>query len=84
MDGAMGTMIQRHALERGGFSRHALRRLAHRPARQQRSAVDHPAADHRGIHREYLEAGADVISTNTFNSTSVSQADYRMEALAVS
>ncbi len=34
------------------------------------------------IHREYLEAGADIIETNTFNSTSVSLADYGMEALA--
>ncbi|MBV8804013.1 MAG: methionine synthase, partial [Sinobacteraceae bacterium] len=34
-----------------------------------------------GIHRAYLEAGADIIETNTFNSTSISQADYGMEAL---
>ncbi|HSR16429.1 MAG TPA: homocysteine S-methyltransferase family protein, partial [Gemmatimonadales bacterium] len=34
-----------------------------------------------GIHRAYLEAGADLIETNTFNSTAVSMADYRMEAL---
>src|SRR5690606_1802395 len=34
-----------------------------------------------GIHRAYLEAGADIIETNTFNSTAVSQADYRLEHL---
>ena len=34
-----------------------------------------------GIHRAYLEAGADLVETNTFNSTSVSQADYRLEHL---
>ena len=33
------------------------------------------------IHRAYLEAGADIIETNTFNSTAISQADYGMEAL---
>ena len=35
-----------------------------------------------GIHREYLEAGADLIETNTFNATSISLADYGMEELA--
>jgi 5-methyltetrahydrofolate--homocysteine methyltransferase len=35
-----------------------------------------------GIHREYLAAGADILETNTFNSTSVSMADYGMSALA--
>src|SRR6185369_5999604 len=34
-----------------------------------------------GIHRAYLDAGADIIETNTFNSTTVSQADYGTEAL---
>jgi 5-methyltetrahydrofolate--homocysteine methyltransferase len=37
-----------------------------------------------GIHREYLLAGADVICTNTFNSTAVSQADYGMQSLVAS
>ena len=32
------------------------------------------------IHRQYLEAGAEIIETNTFNSTTISLADYRMEA----
>ena len=81
LDGAMGTMIQRH-------------RLGEREFRGERFADWH--SDLRGnndllaitqpliiadIHREYLLAGADVISTNTFNSTPVSQSDYRMESL---
>ena len=36
----------------------------------------------QGIHRQYLEAGADIIETNTFNSTAISLADYGMESLA--
>ena len=36
----------------------------------------------QAIHRQYLEAGADIIETNTFNSTAVSLADYGMESLA--
>src|SRR5690554_7069594 len=36
----------------------------------------------RNIHAEYLDAGADIIETNTFNSTQLSQADYGMESLA--
>jgi len=82
LDGAMGTMIQRHTLEEEHF-------------RGERFADWH--TDLKGnndllsltqpeiicdIHRAYLEAGADIIETNTFNSTQVSQADYQMEAIS--
>ena len=80
-DGAMGTMIQRHRFSeeqfRGGRFKdwrsdvrgnNDLLTLT-----QPQSIAD--------IHRAYLDAGADVISTNTFNSTSISQADYGMQAL---
>src|SRR5262245_9059103 len=82
LDGAMGTMIQRHGLTEADF-------------RGERFA-DHPH-DLRGdndllvltrpdvileIHHQYLEAGADIIETNTFNGTAVSQADYGLESLA--
>src|SRR5580693_4838307 len=81
LDGAMGTMIQGYALNEAQF-------------RGERFAAW--SSDLRGnndlltltqpkiiaaIHREYLLAGADVISTNTFNSSAVSQADYGMESL---
>jgi 5-methyltetrahydrofolate--homocysteine methyltransferase len=81
LDGAMGTMIQRHRLGEADFrgSRFAdwgsdLR------GNNDLLSITQPAiiAD---IHRQYLFAGADLISTNTFNSTPVSQSDYRMEAL---
>ena len=82
LDGAMGTMIQRHKFEEADF----------RGAR----FTDH-AKDLRGnndlltltqpdaikaIHVAYLEAGADIIETNTFSSTTIAQADYGLEHLA--
>jgi 5-methyltetrahydrofolate--homocysteine methyltransferase len=81
LDGAMGTMIQRHRLGEAEFrgSRFADWRSDLR-GNNDLLVITQPQiiAD---IHREYLLAGADVISTNTFNSTAVSQADYRMESL---
>jgi len=79
LDGAMGTMIQRHKLEEEDFRNEDLR--------------DHPNALKgnndllsitrpdviRDIHREYFEAGADIGETNTFSSTSIAQADYGLE-----
>jgi 5-methyltetrahydrofolate--homocysteine methyltransferase len=81
LDGAMGTMIQKHKLEEADF-------------RGDRFA-DHPS-DLKGnndlltltkpqliedIHVEFLEAGADIIETNTFSCTTISQADYGLEPL---
>jgi 5-methyltetrahydrofolate--homocysteine methyltransferase len=80
LDGAMGTMIQRHRLSEIDFrgSQFAEWRSDLRGNNDLLSITQpHIIA---GIHREYLLAGADIISTNTFNSTPVSQADYRMEA----
>jgi 5-methyltetrahydrofolate--homocysteine methyltransferase len=81
LDGAMGTMIQRHRLGESEFrgSRFADWRSDLR-GNNDLLSITQPQiiAD---IHRAYLEAGADVISTNTFNSTPVSQSDYRMESL---
>ena len=58
-------------------------RLRARPARQQRPADPDPAGDHPATStREYLDAGADLVETNTFNSTTVSLADYGLEHLA--
>ncbi len=81
LDGAMGTMIQRHRLGEAEFrgARFAEWRSDLR-GNNDLLSITQPRiiAD---IHREYLLAGADVISTNTFNSTPVSQGDYRMEGL---
>jgi 5-methyltetrahydrofolate--homocysteine methyltransferase len=82
-DGAMGTMIQRHRLDEAQFRGEKFAAW-HRDVRGNNDllAITQPdiIAD---IHRQYLDAGADVISTNTFNSSSVSQADYGMESVVV-
>ncbi|MEN9571466.1 MAG: hypothetical protein RL172_2697 [Bacteroidota bacterium] len=82
IDGAMGTMIQRHKLQEADY-------------RGQRFANWH--TDVKGnndllcitqpriiidIHKQYLAAGADIIETNTFSSTNIAQADYDMQQLA--
>ncbi len=122
IDGAMGTMIQRHRLEeadyRGarfadgfdskhvhdGQCRHAADGLAASGLPVEGSPVEGPAVQGpavqghdlkgnndllllsnpeviAGVHTEYLEAGADLVETNTFNATSVSQADYHLQHL---
>ena len=79
LDGAMGTMIQRfHLTEddfRGEVFSHWDRKLQ---GNNDVIALTRPDAL-RQIHREYLEAGADIISTNTFNAQRISQADYLTE-----
>jgi 5-methyltetrahydrofolate--homocysteine methyltransferase len=82
LDGAMGTMIQRARLAeedyRGARFRDWPRELR---GNNDLLSLTQPHLV-RGIHTEYLAAGADIIETNTFNSTSVAMADYGMEALA--
>src|SRR4051812_11738036 len=81
LDGAMGTMIQRHRLSeaeyRGErFATHAKDLRGNNDL----LSITRPEVI-RGIHAEYLEAGADILETNTFNSTSISQADYALESI---
>jgi 5-methyltetrahydrofolate--homocysteine methyltransferase len=76
LDGAMGTMIQRHQLDEAAFR--GTRFVKH--GRDLRGANDilnitQPQVIEE-IHRQYLEAGADIIETNTFNAQSISMADY--------
>ncbi len=93
IDGAMGTMIQQHSLEESDF------RGEQSPDLVYHSLLCNHQHDIRGnndvlvlsqpniiqdIHREYLAAGADIIETNTFSSTSIAQADYGLESLAYS
>jgi len=82
LDGAMGTMIQRHRLSEADFrgTRFADWRGDLRGNNDLLSITQPQIIG--AIHREYLRAGADVISTNTFNSTPASQSDYRLEKLA--
>ncbi|WP_426417461.1 methionine synthase [Aestuariirhabdus sp. LZHN29] len=81
LDGAMGTMIQRHKLEEADYRG---TRFADYPmdikGNNDLLSITQPDII-KGIHRQYLEAGADIVETNTFNSTQVSQADYGMESL---
>src|SRR5438045_1929690 len=82
LDGAMGTMIQRYRLTEADFRGD---RFAGHPAdlRGDNDVLVLTRPDViAAIHDQYLAAGADIVETNTFNSTAVSQADYGLEALA--
>jgi 5-methyltetrahydrofolate--homocysteine methyltransferase len=87
LDGAMGTMIQRHGLTENDFrgARAAPARFA-RHARELRGNNDLLVLTCpdvvSSIHREYLAAGSDIIETNTFSSNAISQADYGLETVA--
>lgn len=82
LDGAMGTMIQRHKLEESDYrgARFADWQLDLK-GNNDLLSITQPQII-RGIHLEYLQAGAEIIETNTFNSQSVSLADYEMQSLA--
>lgn len=82
LDGAMGTMVQRLALDEGAFRGRLL--AAHRQPLQGNNDIlvlTQPAAI-RAIHAAYLAAGADCIETNTFAATRIAQADYGLSHLA--
>ncbi len=82
LDGAMGTMIQSHGLDEAQFRGD---RFRDHPS-DLRGANDVLALTQpdviRAIHAAYLDAGADIISTNTFNANAISLADYRLEGIA--
>ena len=82
IDGAMGTAIQRDRPSEAGYRGE---RFADWPSDLQGNndllTLTQPDII-AGIHREYLEAGADILETNTFNANAVSLADYGMEELA--
>ena len=68
LDGAMGTMIQGYQLDEADFRGERFARPPARPARRQRPARRSPSPrSSAAIHDAYLEAGADIIETNTFN-----------------
>jgi 5-methyltetrahydrofolate--homocysteine methyltransferase len=82
LDGAMGTMIQRHTFSEAEYRGE---RFADWPqdlkGNNDLLTLTQPAAI-SGIHRAYLEAGSDIVETNTFNAQRISLADYGMEELA--
>ncbi|MDA1093159.1 MAG: methionine synthase [Acidobacteria bacterium] len=81
LDGAMGTMVQRHTLTEADFRGE---RLAGHPqdvkGNNDLLVLTRPDVI-SGIHHAYLEAGSDIIETNTFSSTTIAQADYGLESL---
>ncbi|MFV8571015.1 methionine synthase [Marinobacter sp. SBS5] len=82
LDGAMGTMIQNQKLDEADFRGDRFKDFANDvQGNNDLLNLTQPALL-RNIHAEYLDAGADIIETNTFNSTQLSQADYGMESLA--
>jgi 5-methyltetrahydrofolate--homocysteine methyltransferase len=79
LDGAMGTMLQRHTLTEADFRGERFAAHDHElRGNNDLLSLTQPAII-RDVHRAYLEAGADIIETNTFSATSIAQADYGLE-----
>ena len=82
LDGAMGTMIQALKLDEEGY-RGARFDAWNREVRGNNDLLNLSRPDSiRDIHLAYFRAGADIVSTNTFSSTKIAQADYGMEGIA--
>ena len=79
LDGAMGTMIQQYKLEEHDFRGDRFKNHP-KPLRGNNDLLSITRPDIiAAIHREYFEAGADIIETNTFSGTTIAQADYDMQ-----
>lgn len=79
IDGAMGTMIQRHALTEEDFRGERFKSHQH-PLKGNNDLLSITRPDIiRDIHRQYFDAGADIVETNTFSATTIAQADYHLE-----
>ncbi|MGA9422088.1 MAG: methionine synthase [Rhodanobacteraceae bacterium] len=94
IDGAMGTMLQSYSLDEAGYrgerfagGHEGTHAHGHGPSCEHDLKGNNDLLSLtrpdiiRAVHRAYLEAGADLIETNTFNSTRISQADYKLEHL---
>jgi 5-methyltetrahydrofolate--homocysteine methyltransferase len=82
LDGAMGTMIQQRRLDEAAFRGERFKDWK-KDLKGHNDLLNLTQPDIiQDIHRQYLEAGADIVETNTFNSQSISLADYHMESLA--
>lgn len=82
IDGAMGTMIQRHKLQEADYRGERFKNW-HTDVKGNNDLLSITQPEIIiGIHQQYLDAGADIIETNTFSSTSIAQADYDMQSLA--
>lgn len=79
LDGAMGTMIQRHTLTEEDFRGEKFKDHKH-PLKGNNDLLSITRPDIiKDIHRKYFAAGADIAETNTFSSTTIAQADYHLE-----
>ncbi|WP_207491842.1 homocysteine S-methyltransferase family protein [Aridibaculum aurantiacum] len=82
IDGAMGTMIQRHKLTEADYRGDRFKDW-HTDVKGNNDLLSITQPDIiTGIHKQYLDAGADIIETNTFSSTTIAQADYDLQSLA--
>jgi 5-methyltetrahydrofolate--homocysteine methyltransferase len=82
IDGAMGTMIQRHKLEEADYRGNQFKDW-HTDVKGNNDLLSITQPEIIiGIHQQYLDAGADIIETNTFSSTVIAQADYDMQSIA--
>lgn len=79
LDGAMGTMIQKHTLTEADFRGERFKDHSH-PLKGNNDLLSITRPDIiEAIHLAYFEAGADIVETNTFSSTTIAQADYQLE-----
>lgn len=81
LDGAMGTMIQRHRLQEEDYRSTRFKDFEHSIKGNNDILVLTQPQIIQDIHTLYLQAGSDIIETNTFNAQSISQADYNMQSL---
>ncbi|MDE3123964.1 MAG: homocysteine S-methyltransferase family protein [Bacteroidota bacterium] len=82
IDGAMGTMIQRHKLQEADYRGERFKNWpVDVKGNNDLLCITQPSII-KNIHKQYLDAGADIIETNTFSSTAIAMADYQMETLA--
>ena len=82
LDGAMGTMIQRYKLDEAGYRGTRFKGFSRDLKGNNDLLVLTQPKIIKEIHNAYLEAGADIIETNTFNAQAISQADYGLEDVA--
>jgi 5-methyltetrahydrofolate--homocysteine methyltransferase len=81
LDGAMGTMLQRHRLTEDDFRGERFKSHPKSLKGNNDLLVLTQPEIVAGVHRDYLSVGADIVETNTFNSTRISQADYDTQGL---
>lgn len=79
LDGAMGTMLQKYRFTEEDFRGELFKDFLH-PLKGNNDllSITQPEAV-KNVHRKYLQAGADIIETNTFSSTTIGMADYHLE-----